>query len=343
MLAKNKFYGTNVISNLPNDAVRITSLRLAEEQEDKIAQVLRKEAAVRFGLEAGKDMVDYVTAGTVVSGDEVKKELILFAASDDAIRNHIRTLEEAKLRPVGIDAVSCALFRSCVRLLRRQEDREQTVVLLDVGSRYTEVVFSRGGEISFVKQIPVGVEKFNQQISARLGISVSDAEMLRGTLRKEMLNTVPAAAAASSGNNAEITDGEGGLDAATRQTIIDSISSVAEELAHEVSLCLRYYTVTFRGKRVERVIVTGGGAYEAMLLETFKQQLGVEIEAGQPLRGFDIGDIRFDGCKRDMLYEWAVAVGLSLKGHNPVPYVTADEIPQGGKRAFDSEGNYERN
>jgi hypothetical protein len=33
---------------------------------------------------------------------------------------------------------------------------------------------------------------------------------------------------------------------------------VAEELAKEISLCFRYYTVTFRGKRVEKAIFTGG-------------------------------------------------------------------------------------
>ena len=118
---------------------------------------------------------------------------------------------------------------------------------------------------------------------------------------------------------------------------------VTEELVREVSLCVRYYTVTFRGNRIERVIVTGGGAYEGILLDTLKRQLGVEVETGQPLRGFDMADVQFDGCRRDLLCEWAVAVGLSLKGYKPVPCIGADEVPQSGKRVFDSKGNYEGN
>ncbi len=372
MLAENNFHGRTVVSNLPNDNVKITSLRLTEQEEDKIAQVLRKEAAVRFGLAPDKDMVDYVVAGSVQQGDEVKNELIVFAAADEAIRDHIKMLEEAKLQPVGIDAVPCALFRNLGRFLRRHEDKERTIVLIDIGSRYTTVVFSRGDEISFVKQIPAGVEKFNQQIASRLQIGVKDAEMLRGTLRIARMNAAAVGTAISSGLDGGIAasdeaqgsaryepaqDAEAkdvcalqqeqngtSLDSATRQMIADAIFLVTEELVREVSLCLKYYTVTFRGNRIERVIVTGGGAYEGIVLDTLRRQLGVEVEAGQPLRGFDIADVRFDGCsRRDLLCEWAIAVGLSLKGYKFVPCVGPDEPQRTGKRAFDHKGNYEGN
>ncbi len=371
MMSGNNFHGRSVVSNLPNDNVKITSLRLAEQEEDKVAQALQKEASVRFGLEANKDMIDYIVAGVVQQGEEVKNELIVFAASDEAIRDHIRMLEEAKLRPVGIDAVPCALYRNSMRLLRRQEDKERTIVLIDIGSKYTTVVFSRGDEISFVKQIAVGAEKFDQQIASRLRIGVKDAEMLRGTLRMERLNAAPVGAAISSGLSSS-TAGSGeeqgcaqhkasqdtetkeasalrqeqngaSLDSATRQMIANAILFVTEELAREVSLCLKYYTVTFRGNRIERVIVTGGGAYEGIVLDTLRRQLGVEVEAGQPLRGFDIADVQFDGCGGDLLCEWAVAVGLSLKGYKSVPCVGPDNPPQTGKRAFDHKGNYEGN
>jgi len=51
-----------------------------------------------------------------------------------------------------------------------------------------------------------------------------------------------------------------------------------------------------------------------------KRQLTVEIEVAQPLRGFDLSSKRtslnFGGDRRDLLCEWAVAVGLGLKGRN---------------------------
>ncbi len=108
------------------------------------------------------------------------------------------------------------------------------------------------------------------------------------------------------------------LDASTRQAIVDAVSAVAEELTREISLCLRYYTVTFRGKRVRRAFFTGGGTYEYILLDVLKRQLAIEVEVAQPLKGFDMSseNLNFDSDRRGLLCEWTVAVGLSLKNWN---------------------------
>ena len=125
-------------------------------------------------------------------------------------------------------------------------------------------------------------------------------------------------------DSSEQTDEEEGkLDASARQTVVDAVSSTAEELAREISLCLRYFTVTFRGKRVERAVFSGGEAYENILLNVLRRQLTVEIEVAQPLRGYDLSSerehINLAADRRGALCEWAVAVGLGLKGLNETP------------------------
>jgi type IV pilus assembly protein PilM len=326
MLEKGKFHRRNVISCLPNDGLKITSLRLAEVQSDEIEQTLKKEAAQRFGLDPDEDAMKYVVAGNVHQGDEIKNELILFAAENETVKSHIEMLEEAGLRPVSIDTIPCALFRSFERSLRRQEDKEHTVVFVDVGNQFTTVVFGRGGEISFVKQIPVGGERFNEEIAAKLGINISEAEMLRAALQMEKSLSTPKPDLAEQDN----ADNEQKIDASTRQAIVDAVSAVAEELTREISLCLRYYTVTFRGKRVGRAFFTGGGAYEYILLDVLRRQLAVEIEVAQPLKGFDMSserkDLNFDSDRRGYLCEWTVAVGLSLKGWNPAESVDSEGL-----------------
>jgi Tfp pilus assembly PilM family ATPase len=128
MLADGGFRGKKVVSALPNDKLKITSLRLAEAEGEKMGQALRKEVAQRFGLDPDKDAINYLLVGDVRQGDEIKSELILFAADNESVKSHIELLEEAGLRPVGIDNVPCALFRSFERSLQRQEDRERTAV-----------------------------------------------------------------------------------------------------------------------------------------------------------------------------------------------------------------------
>jgi type IV pilus assembly protein PilM len=289
VLADGGFRGRHVISALPMDKLKITSLRLSEVETPDADKILRKEATERFGLDPARDAINYLHAGAVRQGEEVKNEYILIAADSETITGHIRILEEGGLVPMGIDAPPCAVFRTFERTMRRQEDKERTIIFVDVGYRYTTVVFGRSSEICFVKQIPVGIGQFNEEIASSLQISLADAE----SLRLRLLRDEP-------------------VDAATRRPVIDALNLTAEQLAGEISLCLRYYTVTFRGKRVERAVIAGGGAYEQVLRDVLRRHLSVEVEIAEPLRGFDLGKGSDDnGCGSADL---ALAVGLSLKG-----------------------------
>ncbi len=320
ILSRGNFRGRNVVSQLPNEFVKLTSVRVQEAGPVQIKQALAREVSQRFGLDPEIDIINYMNAGTVRQADNVKTELIVLAAADRSIRAHIDLLEEAQLSPVSLDVIPCALFRSFSRSLRRQSDRERTAIFVDVGFKYTTVVFARAGEICLTKQIRLGVQDFDSRIADKLAVEPSEGEILRDKLKKER-TAEPAAknlSAREAAESEDLIEESVRLDPATRQAIVDSISSVAEELAREISLCLRYYTVTFRGKRVENAYVSGGGAYETILLNVMKRKLAVEIEVACPLRGMDLSartiEADLHGDRRGALSEWAVAVGLSLKG-----------------------------
>ncbi len=305
MLAKNDFHGRDVVSCLNGEQLRMTNLRLAETETSEIEQAVRNEVSQRFGMDPDKDAVDYLIVGDVHQGDEIKSELILFVTDKDSIDSHIGLLEEVGLKPVAIDTVPGALFRSFERTLRRQGDKEKTAVFIDVGGQFTTVVFGRATENSFAKQIPIGGEKFDRQIATRLGVEIDQARSLRMKLRSEKSADVQ-----SDCHAADQAD----LDTSTRQAIADAVGIVAEELAREIALCFRYYTVTFRGKRVERAVFAGGGSYENILMNILRRQLPAEIELAQPLKSFDMANVHFESDRRSLLSEWSVAVGLGLKG-----------------------------
>jgi type IV pilus assembly protein PilM len=307
MLTQSGFQGRNVVSALPDENLWITSVRLADAEVSSEDRMLRKEAAQRFGLDPEKDAIEYLPAGSVLQGEEAKREYIVLAASDEAIRNHISVLEDAGLRPVGIDAAPCGLFRNVERMMRRQEDRERTVVFIDVGHYYTTVIFGRTGEIYLIKQMAFGAARFIDDLAAKLEISREEAQTLRLKLR-----------------------GGQAVDPAVKNVSADSLRNTAEQLAVEIALCLRYYSVTFRGKRVERAIVAGGGAYEPVLLEVIQRQLSVETEVAEPLRGFDLSGIAEGDAVHASAADLALAVGLSLKGWgmSPAPAAPVEAPPE---------------
>jgi type IV pilus assembly protein PilM len=291
LVAEGSVRGRNVVCALPADKVKITSLRLAEAGAGEIDQAVRHEAADRFGLDPRVDAIAYLLAGSVRQDDQVRTEYIVFAVDNETIRSHIALLEEAGLTPVGLDVPPCALFRAFERTMRRQDDREKTLVFLDVGYRYTIVVFGRADEICFVKHIAIGTRHFDEEVASALGIAPTEAETLRPKLQEDEP-----------------------MDATLRRHVVDALNTVTERLAGEVSLCLRYYTVTFRGKRVERAVVAGGGAGEPILFDALRRHLSIAVEVGEPLRGFAVGPEHTGTRGREGTADLALAVGLSLKG-----------------------------
>lgn len=322
LLTKDRFQGRNVVTALANENLEITSLRLAQMSEQETHKAVMDEAAGRFSLDPDNDVVRYMPVGLARQGDEVKNEFVLFAAGGQVVREHIEMLREADLVSVGLDTVACALFRGIDRLFRREEDLQRTLVFLDVGKCYTTVVFGRGGEIAFVKEIPIGTQRFDEEIADKLAVTVSEAQLLRAALRAEKTTEEQSEdgrqkddnSFAGESSTAQNTAVQTSLDVSTRQVIVDAVTNVSQQLAREISLCFKYYIVTFRGKRVERAVFSGGGTYENTLVNVLRRQLMVDVEIAEPFRGLNTSGVNLVSDRKGELCEWTVAVGLALKG-----------------------------
>lgn len=290
------FTGNQVISGIPSDLLKIKSLRLDTDEPEQIEAMLQTEAVQRFGIDPQRDEIRYMVAGNVYQGEEIKNEVLFLGINREHLTAHIHLLEQANLIPVSIDTVPCALFRSFQATLRRREDRNVVSVFADLGAKYTTVIIGRGQEITFVKQIPIAGEQLNQQVASALGIDAEEAGQFRIRLRDS---------------------DAGSIDAETARTIIDAMTGSIEDLAHEISLCFKYYAVTFRGKRPAEAVFAGGEAYEAALMDTLRRHLGLDIRVAEPLRGYDLSRADFSRRRNPQMCEWAVAVGLALKGMEP--------------------------
>jgi hypothetical protein len=97
-----------------------------------------------------------------------------------------------------------------------------------------------------------------------------------------------------------------------------------EALGREIALCLRYYSVTFRGHRPSKVRIFGGEAADPLLLGVLNAALSLPVEAGRPL--FSVDTSRMDASDRmGFMSEWAQAFGLSLR------LTTGQFAPRDGK------------
>jgi type IV pilus assembly protein PilM len=91
--------------------------------------------------------------------------------------------------------------------------------------------------------------------------------------------------------------------------IDESVRPVLEKLAHELSLCLRYYSVTFRGQPLSEIVLSGGEATDT-LAAWLSSQLDLPCAMGDPLRPFEKDTVA------GRHGQWDVATGLALRQLN---------------------------
>lgn len=305
LLAGGQFAGREAVIALPWEQLQLRTVRIPPMPESDTADAVRFEAADRFGLDPEKAEVRFLPAGDVRQGNELRQEVIVLGAERSIIDGYINLLARMGLRPAAIDAAPCALFRGFERFLRRKEDQGDANVFIDMGYLGTRVAISRGSELIFVKSIPIGGQRFDELVAESLSLSPHEAVQIRRRLRN---HHVAAATGQANGEGLESL-----MDENVRRIALDAIRPAIEQLSKEISLCVRYCSVTFRGPRADAITVVGGEAPNADILQMLSDQVNIPFHTGKPMRNIAY-EIESDGAdRRAGQPEWATALGLALK------------------------------
>lgn len=276
------FQGRRVVSCLPAIALQYKNMRMPQMPAGELRAAVQWEARERLGLEGDSGHVRFLDAGELRLGDEARRELIVMVAPAGVIEEHIEVLLRCGLQPAAIDVVPGALARSMVS--RRVEDQDGPAELvLDVGFSCTKVLIHQQGRVVFFKLIDIGGATLDDTLARAIGVQpVEASRMRRGGEPLESAGT-------------------------------EALRGVLSNLAREVGLCLRYYSVTFRGERPVTAWLTGGEAAEPVLLKALAQEAGIRPEMTNHLRGVDLAPVAGAGGNAPVPWCWAIAAGLSMR------------------------------
>ena len=303
---KGGFRGRRVNSVLAcGQQVFIKNIRVQHMSPEELTEAVRWEAEERFPFPIHPERLRFFTAGEVRAGTEMKDEIIVLAAPQEAVDEHMALLDAMGLAPDHIEIAPIALFRVYERFLRRQADEETVSVVVDIGYSGTRVVVARGRQVVFIKDADIGGRTLNQAVAKELNISDEEARDLR-------LRTMRGARPAS--REGEASE-EPNRDAMS-WTVRDAVRKEVEAMAKEISLCLRYCSVSFRGLHPDKAILTGGEAHDPAIQELLGEHLNVTCQTGCPLRGIDTTAMASTGDRRESLTEWSVCTGLALRDTN---------------------------
>ncbi len=297
MFRQGHFQSRQVIASLPREILHVKNLRMPLIPPHELMAAVKFEARNIFPFDTDKAHIQILPAGEVRQGIDVRQEVIVLVARHDDVNSYLEQLHRCGVVVESLDLDPCAIYRAFERFIRRREDEQEVHVIVDIGARRSQVVIGRGRDISFIKRIEIGSNHFHEAITRKLGITLDEARGLRHRL-------IDASASATK----DAPDANDPV----RQAVFDATRSTMEELGREISLCLRYYSVTFRGHRPNRLRVVGGEGSDPQLIAVLNSALSIPCETGRPL--FSVDTSRMEASdRRGGMGEWATAFGLSIK------------------------------
>lgn len=280
-----EFRGRDVVLCLNERQLFLQNIRVAPTEKMSLDRLVQQEAAGRIPFPLAETELRHIEAADVRQGDQILREVILLACHRPALEESLATVEEAGLRPVAVDVKPAAMLRAYSSQFRREEDRHVRSMLVNIGHGGTLVVIVQDNEPLFVKFIELGGRQFDEAVARSLKMEIADAAALRRH------------------NGDRRSDRQ---DPEIARSVAEATRPVLERLVSELAMCVRYHSVTFRGKPLERLVLSGGESTTA-LAETLHKRLGVKCELSDPLRGFQ------GTQQRGRHGQWDIAAGLALR------------------------------
>jgi len=282
------FRGREAVLAIGHRDLFVQNIRVPQADGAELERLVRNESAGRLPFDAQEAELRFIETADVRQGNSVRREVIVLAAPRSAIQRYIAIAEQSGLIPVAIDVSPAALLRSIARQYRRDEDQEARMLLLNIGATGSTVVICRGAEPMFIKYLDVGGRQLDEAVARHLGLRPSEATALRRQ---------------SGDRRTDQRDPE------VAQSLADACRPVLEHLANELALCMRYYSVTFRGQPLARVVLSGGEAHQT-LADWLQPRVDLPCDVGNPLRSYR------KTPPSGRAAQWDVATGLALREVN---------------------------
>ncbi len=273
------------IASLPTFSAFTTVLTFPEMSKEDL------EKSISFGMKQyvplpiSEVAVDWMKVGEYK--DEkgfLLQQILLISVPQEHIRKYQRIFKEAGLHLNALEIESLSLVRAVIA-----GDKTPTFII-DIGSRSTSIVISEGGTIRFSAQSDFGGASLTQAISSGLNINPLRAEELK---REKGLEDI--------GPNHELST--------IMMPFIDAI-------INEVKRAEFNYNGQVPGsKKVERAILSGGGAELAGIEKYFGFQLGVPAVKAAPLMKLEYPS-SIEPVVKELNPLFGVSLGLTLREFN---------------------------
>lgn len=278
LLGQARLATRNVAVGIPSQKVFTTVVDIDRLSPSELAKSIRFQADSLIPTPLTESKIDWAVTGDSPK-DKTKVEVLLTSVTNDFVEKRLDMLESIGLNVIAFEPDNLAIARALV-----PANVVAPQMVLDVGSKYTDLVITMNGAPRLSRSIPTGTEAITRAAMQNLNIEDKQAEqfVFKFGLSKDKL------------------EGQ----------IYNAIISTVDILVTEIEKSIKFFQTRYPDNKLERIIVTGGASTLPEFPSYIANKFGLSVEIGNAWR-----NVNFPADRQNELMaisnNFAVAVGLA--------------------------------
>lgn len=278
LVAQAKVSTKNVAVGIPSSRVFTTVVDFERLSPAELGKSIRLQADSLIPTPLAESKLDWALIGDSPV-DKTKVEVLISSVPNDFVENRLDMLESIGLNVIAFEPDNLALTRAML-----PPDATLPQMVLDIGSKSTDLVVSMNGAPRLTRSIPTGSEAIIRSAMQNLSIDEKQAEqfVFKFGLSKDKL------------------EGQ----------IYQAIIGTVDLLTSEIEKSIKFVGTRYPDTKLDRIIVTGGASALPEFPLYIANKFAVNVEIGNSWR-----NISFPADRQNELLavsnHFGVAAGLA--------------------------------
>lgn len=276
------------ISNVFSTVVKVPKLQKRDLQDrTKLKQIISEQVRHILPMPIDEMLFDFNLLQNNGQQKESKgvvdgAKFLITASAKTLVKKYVDIFKQAGLQLSNLDIEPFALVRSLVG------NDKSLILLADFGENNTSLSIIDNGIPVLNRGLNIGSGVVTQALSDQMGISIEDAEQYKYDL----------GVMATQGSLQQLP-----------QPVLSGLGPIVAEMKY---ILKTFYQQMGNSRKVEKVIITGGGATLAKLSEHLKQELDINTYVGDPWARI-IYPQELQPVLQEVGPRFSVAIGLAMR------------------------------
>jgi type IV pilus assembly protein PilM len=278
LLSEAQITTKNVAVGIPSSKVFTTVVDIERLPTPELAKTIRYQADSLIPTPLAESKIDWALIGDSPQ-DPNKVEILLSSVPNNFIEPRLDLLESIGLNVVAFEPDNLALVRAIV-----PRDATAPQMVIDIGSKSTDLVITMGGIPRLTRAIPTGSEAIVR--SAQQSLNIDDKQAQEFVFKF--------------GLSQQKLEGQ----------VYQAIVGTVDLLMTDIDKSIKFFNTRYNNTKIERIIMTGGASSLPEFPLYIANKFGLNVEIGNAWRNVEYGLERQNELMA-LSNHFGVAVGLA--------------------------------